>query len=298
MLKVCILDDYQDVIRHLKCFQLLDGYDIVLSHRAERNPQELAKIIGDAEVLVLTRERTVINEELLRLLPHLKLISQTGKIAPHLDLNACTERGICVAEGIGSPIAPAEQINIGQSIYGKTIGIWGYGKIGQRIARYSKAFGAEVLVWGSESSRQKALEQGFTAAASKEDFFRNADVVTLHLRLLPQTFGLVKTEDLMMMKDGAFFINTARAELVEKNGLENVLKSGKNIFVALDVFENEPIYDPDFPLLKYNQVICTPHLGYVEWNSYELYFSKAFENIIRFDNGTLVEFANPEVLKK
>ena len=323
MLKVCILDDYQDVIRHLKCFQLLDGYDIVLSHRAERNPQELAKIIGDAEVLVLTRERTVINEELLRLLPHLKLISQTGKIAPHLDLNACTERGICVAEGIGSPIAPAElcwalimnavrklpeamiamkqgkwQINIGQSIYGKTIGIWGYGKIGQRIAQYSKAFGAEVLVWGSESSRQKALEQGFTAAASKEDFFRNADVVTLHLRLLPQTLGLVKTEDLMMMKDGAFFINTARAELVEKNSLENVLKSGKNIFVALDVFENEPIYDPDFPLLKYNQVICTPHLGYVEWNSYELYFSKAFENIIRFDNGTLVEFANPEVLKK
>lgn len=283
--------------------------------------EKLAATISDAAVLVLTRERTAITDELLDKLPNLKLISQTGKISNHLDLAACTKHAVAVAEGVGSPIAPAEltwallmntvrkipqaiegmknskwQINIGSTINGKTIGIWGYGKIGQRIAQYAKAFGADVLVWGSDNSRQKAIEDGFKQAHSKEEFFKTADVITLHLRLTNETFGIVKEEDLSLMKDNSVLINTARAELIEKGSLEKVLASGQNISLGVDVYEEEPIYDKNFELLKYDNVVCTPHLGYVEQNGYELYFSKAFENVINFINGKPTNIANPEVI--
>jgi D-3-phosphoglycerate dehydrogenase len=206
--------------------------------------------------------------------------------------------------GVGSPIAPAEltwalllktirqipqaiegmkngkwQINIGTTISGKTLGIWGYGKIGQKIAQYAKAFGAKVLVLGSESSRKKAVNDGFEQANTKEIFFSNADIITLHLRLNSNTFGIVKESDLQSMKENAVLINVARAELIENEGLQNVLKSGKKLYVGVDVYENEPIYDKNFELLNMDNVVCTPHLGYVEQNSYELYFGKAFENV-------------------
>ncbi|WP_262487969.1 D-2-hydroxyacid dehydrogenase family protein [Elizabethkingia ursingii] len=290
-------------------------------HHTEKDVEKLAATISDAAVLVLTRERTAITDELLDKLPNLKLISQTGKISNHLDLAACTKHAVAVAEGVGSPIAPAEltwallmntvrkipqaiegmknskwQINIGSTINGKTIGIWGYGKIGQRIAQYAKAFGADVLVWGSDNSRQKAIEDGFKQAHSKEEFFKTADVITLHLRLTNETFGIVKEEDLSLMKDNSVLINTARAELIEKGSLEKVLASGQNISLGVDVYEEEPIYDKNFELLKYDNVVCTPHLGYVEQNGYELYFSKAFENVINFINGKPTNIANPEVI--
>lgn len=320
-MKITILDDYQNAIEKLHCFDILQGQNIEILHKTEKNPEKLSTLIADTEILVLTRERTEITNQLLIKLPKLKLISQTGKISNHLDLNACTKHKIAVAEGIGSPIAPAEltwallmntirqipqaiegmkngkwQINIGQTINGKIIGIWGYGKIGQKIAQFAKAFGASVLVWGSENSRNKAVEDGFQKAETKEDFFKTADIITFHLRLNENTIGIIKETDLLNMKDNGVLINTARAELIEKGALERVIKCGKNILVGVDVYEAEPIYDKDFELLKFDNVICTPHLGYVEQNGYELYFKNAFENAINFINGNPTNIANPEVL--
>lgn len=320
-MKITILDDYQHAIEKLDCFKLLKGQDVQILHETEKDPAKLAEKIKDAEIVVLTRERTEIKDELLSQLPKLKLISQTGKISNHLNLDVCTKHRVAVAEGVGSPIAPAEltwalimntvrqipqaiegmkngnwQINIGSTIHGKTIGIWGYGKIGKRIAQYAKVFGAKVLVWGSENSRDEAVKDGFQSAGTKQFFFENADIVTLHLRLTPQTQEIVKEIDLMSMKENGCLINTARAELIEKGALLKVLKSGKSIFAGLDVYEEEPVYDKDFELLKMTHVVCTPHLGYVEQNGYELYFSKAFENVVQFINGNPVNIANPEVL--
>lgn len=322
-MKITILDDYQHVIEDLQCFDLLKGQDVEILHETEKDPAKLASMIADTEVLVLTRERTEITDELLSKLPGLKLISQTGKISNHLNLDTCSRHHVAVAEGVGSPIAPAEltwallmntvrqipqaiegmkqgkwQINIGTTVHGKTLGIWGYGKIGQKIAQYAKAFGARVLVWGSENSRNKAVEDGFERAETQAGFFKNADIITLHLRLNDQTAGIVNEADLLSMKEGSVFINTARAELIEKGALLNVLKSGKNIFAGVDVYEDEPVYDTNFELLNMQHVICTPHLGYVEKNGYELYFGRAFENVINYINGNPSNIANPEVLKK
>jgi len=322
-MKITILDDYQNVIEKLKCFDILKGQNVQILHKTEKDPNKLSELLKDTEILVLTRERTEITDELLAKLPNLKLISQTGKISNHINLDTCTKYRVAVAEGVGSPIAPAEltwallmntvrqipqaiegmkngkwQINIGTTINGKTIGIWGYGKIGQKIAQYAKVFGANVLVWGSENSRNKAVEDGFLKAESKEYFFKNADIITLHLRLNQQTFGIVKEVDLLNMKNKSVLINTARAELIEKGALENILKNGKDIFIGVDVYEEEPIYDTNFELLKYDNVVCTPHLGYVEQNGYELYFGKAFENVINFINGNPTNIANPEIIIK
>lgn len=320
-MKIIIPDDYQDAVRQLECFRVLQGHEVHVYHHALRTVSAQADCFRDADVLVLTRERTKITAELLALLPKLKLISQTGKIGHHIDLAACTRHGVAVAEGTGSPIAPAElawalimnalrripqaisgmragewQVNLGESVAGKTIGIWGYGKIGQRIARYAKAFDAKVLVWGSETSRSKAASDGHLVASSKTAFFASADVVTLHLRLVAETEGIVTADDLSAMKPTAVFVNTARAELVERGALEAALKNGRPGFAALDVFENEPIFDRHHPLLLLPNVICTPHLGYVERNGYELYFGQAFENVIAFAQGNPQNIANPAVL--
>jgi D-3-phosphoglycerate dehydrogenase len=322
-MKIAILDDYQDSVRKLECFSLLNGHETALFNTPEKDPALLAALLQDAEALVLIRERTEITEALLKRLPNLKLISQTGKISNHLDLEACTRYNVAVAEGVGSPVAPAElawallmntvrqipqsiesmkegkwQATMGRTISGSIIGIWGYGKIGQRMAQYARAFGAKVLVWGSEASREKAVEDGFESAPTKELFFATADVVTLHLRLNDATHGIVKKEDLDAMKPRAAFINTARAELVEKNALVQCLKNGRPGFAGLDVYEDEPVYDTNFELLKMPNVVCTPHLGYVEKGGYELYFGKAFENIVAFAAGRPQNIANPEVLSR
>ncbi|WP_312923141.1 D-2-hydroxyacid dehydrogenase family protein [Empedobacter brevis] len=321
-MNIAILDDYQHAVSQLTCFELLKDFNVKLLDKTYQNPKDLAKEIQDAEILVLIRERTKIDDELLSLLPNLKLISQTGKISNHLDLAACTKYGVAVAEGIGSPIAPAEltwalimnatrkipqaieamkkgewQTNIGSAIHGKTIGIWGYGKIGQKIAQYAKVFGAEVLVWGSENSRQKAIEDGYQAANSREEFFSISDVISLHIRLNEETKGIVKFEDLKLMKREAVIVNTSRAELIEENALSKALSQNTPTYAALDVYEIEPIYDQTNEFLKNPNVICTPHLGYVEENSYELYFSKAFENAINFIAANPTNIANSEVLE-
>lgn len=320
-MKITILDDYQHAVKRLNCIKLLENQQVDFVNYTIKNDIDLAGKLAGTNILVLIRERTIINESLLKLLPDLKLISQTGKISNHLDLAACTKYKIAVAEGVGSPIAPAEltwalimntirkipqaidgmkngnwQINIGSTVHGKTIGIWGYGKIGQLIAQYARVFGARVLVWGSQVSRDKAISDGFEQAETKETFFKSADIITLHLRLNQNTFGLVRLEDLLMMKSNAVLINTARAELIEKGALLTFLKAHPSNFAGIDVFENEPIYDRYFEYLGLSNIICTPHLGYVEENGYELYFKKAFENVMNFIKGNPTNIANPEVL--
>jgi D-3-phosphoglycerate dehydrogenase len=320
-MKITILDDYQNAVSKLACIKLLSAHEITIQTRTFATPQELAKSLQATEVLVLIRERTAITDELLAQLPQLKLISQTGKASNHLDVAACTRRNIAVAEGIGSPVAPAElawslilnasrqipqaieamkkglwQTNIGKALCGQTLGIWGYGKIGQRVAKYAKAFDMNVVVWGRDASLKKAVADGYSVAASKEEFFSTVDILSLHLRLVEATKHIVKASDLALMRPDSLFVNTSRAELIEENALLNALQLGRPCFAALDVFENEPILTPHHPLLQMPNVLCTPHLGYVEQAGYELYFSKAFENIVAFAQGTPTNILNPEVL--
>ncbi|HRI00196.1 MAG TPA: D-2-hydroxyacid dehydrogenase family protein [Saprospiraceae bacterium] len=321
-MKITILDDYQHVIEGLDCYKLLEGLNVEIIHEYINDLDILSQRLQDTEILVLTRERTAISEDLLKRLAALKLISQPGKISNHIDLNACNKYRVAIAEGIGSPIAPAElswallmntlrkipqaiegmkkglwQTNIGDCVYGKTIGIWGYGKIGQRMAQYAKAFGAQVLVCGSDASREKAVQDGFKAAIDRTTFFSQADIVSLHLRLNEQTYGIVKEKDLLAMRANAVLINTSRAELIEKGALQSVIRSRPDLSFGLDVYEFEPIFDADFPLFNAPNIVCTPRLGYVEKNSYELYFRKAFENVIAFFGGNPTSIFNPDVLK-
>lgn len=306
-MKIAVLDDYQDIVRQLKCFDLIKHLDITIYNDTIKDIDILVNRLNEYDIILLIRERTIINEELLSQLPKLKLISQTGKISNHLDIEAYKKYNVKILEGIGSPIAPAEltwnlimnsirqvpnaindcksgkwQTNIGRTINGKTIGIWGYGKIGRLIAKYASAFDAKAKIWGSEFSRTAALQEGYSVFESKDELFETSDVVTLHLRLSTKSHNCVQYEDLIKMKANSIFVNTSRAELVEKDALYNALMLGKPGFAALDVYENEPIYDKNYPFFNMPNVICTPHLGYVEENSYELYFRVAFENILKY----------------
>lgn len=320
-MRISIPDDYQDCIRSLRCYEMIKDHEITILTRHIDNIKLKVKALNDPEILVLTRTRTIVDDELLSNLPNLKMISQTGKNANHIDIEACTKRGIAVAESKGNPIATAEltwclimsglrlipqaingmktgnwQVNIGRRVYGKTIGIWGYGKIGRRIAKYADAFGAQVIIWGSDVSRQKALSDGYNTVNTKAEFFKSCDVISLHLRLKPSTRGIVRKEDLLMMKEDALLVNTARAGLIEPNGIIEALKHGRPGYAALDVFDEEPIFDSKHPLLQMPNVICTPHLGYVEQEGYELYFSQAFENVCAFIDGENSNIVNLDAL--
>ncbi|MEZ5537050.1 MAG: D-2-hydroxyacid dehydrogenase family protein [Thiolinea sp.] len=323
-MKIAILDDYQNVVKDLSCFDLLTGHEVTIFQDTLTDTDALAERLRDQEALVLIRERTVITDELLARLPKLKLISQTGKISNHVSLTDCTRHGVAFAEGSGSPVAPAELcwalimaasrhllpyashlqagqwqqsgLGLGRTLDGLTLGIWGYGKIGQRIARYAEAFGMQVLIWGREPSRKLAQEHGFRAATDQAEFFRNADVLSLQLRLNEATRHCVKLSDLQQMKTDALLVNTSRAELIEPGALAAALQSGRPGYAAVDVYENEPASAETGALLGMHNVLCSPHLGYVEQNSYELYFRIAFENVNAFFNGRAQNIANPEVL--
>ncbi|WKE64310.1 D-2-hydroxyacid dehydrogenase family protein [Gallaecimonas kandeliae] len=320
-MKVAILDDYQDAVRRLPCFSQLQGFDVsVFNDSPPRD--ELVKRLKDMDALVLIRERTSIDDALLAQLPRLRLISQTGKISNHLALGACSRHGVAVAEGVGSPVAPAELCwtlimaasrqllpyaealkaghwqqapSLGRTLDGLTLGIWSYGKIGKRVAHYGRAFGMRVLVWGGEESRAQALADGFELAEGREAFFRESDVLSLHLRLVDATRGLVTAADLALMKPDALLVNTSRAELIAPGALLAALEAGRPGFAALDVFETEPLAEAE-PLLALPNVLCSPHLGYVEQSSYQLYFKVAFENLLAFKEGHPANIANPQVL--
>ncbi len=310
-MKIVILDDYQDTVRYLACFSLLHEHDVRILTQTYTDTDVLAKEIADAEALVLIRERTKISAELLAKLPHLKVISQTSRIGKHVDVDACAKQGITLMEGRGSPIAPAElcwalimassrhivpyasnlshdawqnsgTLGLGRVLNGMTLGIWGYGNIGQRVAQFGKVFGMKVLVWGRESSRLRAQENGFESADSKEAFFASCDILSLHLKLNEATRFCVTKTDLERMKKDALLVNISRAELVESGALFEVLSQNPMKKAALDVFENEPATLENEPLLSLKNVLCTPHLGYVEEQNYELYFKSAFENIVAY----------------
>jgi len=324
-MKIAILDDYQNVVNKLNCYAQLEGLDTTVYTDMPASFDELVNRLTDKEALVLIRERTEISPELLARLPNLKLISQTGKISNHINVEACNQHRVAIAEGVGSPIAPSElcwslilassrhivpyvdnfqqgswqnsgSLGLGRTLNDLTMGIWGYGKIGQRIAQYARVFGMQVLVWGSEASRQKALSDGFQAAPSKQDFFARSDVLSLHLRLSSKTEACVTYDDLQLMKKDALIVNTSRAQLIEPNALERSLKAGRPGFAALDVYDSEPATLEQEPLLTMPNVLCAPHLGYVEKNNYELYFNIAFENVVNYLNGAPKNIANPEVL--
>ena len=316
---IVIPDDYQNCVRSLKCFATLAGHEVTVFNDTVKDVDALTERFRDAQALVLTRERTRVGAELLDRLPRLRIISQTGKLAGHVDLDACTQRGIAVAEGSGAGSATAElawllmlasrrhlvdevnrlrgglwQGSLGQQLQGQRLGIWGYGRVGRQVAAYGKPFGMQVWVWGREASLAQARADGFEAAPSREAFFEQSDVISLHVRLNAQTQGLVAEADLDRMKTSALFVNTSRAELLAPGALERALQRGRPGFAAVDVFEEEPVLGATHPLLKLPNALCTPHLGYVETDNYERYFGTAFENIVAFDAGRPQGIANPD----
>jgi D-3-phosphoglycerate dehydrogenase len=328
-MKIAILDDYQDSVRHLDAFNLLAGHDVKVFTNTARGAGQLAIRLAEFDALVLIRERTNFPKALLEKLPNLKLISQTGKVSGHIDVKAATAQGIAIVEGVGDPTAPAELTwalimaasrrvpqyvanlkvgawqsvstnaalnTIGVALKGRRLGIWGYGKIGRLVAGYGKAFGMQVTVWGREPSRKQAEADGYSVAASKEAFFSECDIVTLHLRLNDATHGIVGAADLARMKTTALFVNTSRAELVENGALEPALEVGRPGYAALDVYEAEPLAASS-ALLRMDNVVAAPHLGYVEKDGYELYFRAAFQNIVDFANGAPKNVLNPEALR-
>jgi D-3-phosphoglycerate dehydrogenase len=332
-MNIIILDDYQDAVRKLRCATRLEPYSAKVFTNTVKGIGQLSVRLRDAEVLVLIRERTQFPRALLEKLPKLRLIVQTGKVGAHIDVETCTRLGIAVADGSGSPVAAAEltwalimaamrrlpqyignlkhgawqqsglkaasmpaNFGLGLVLRGRTLGVWGYGKIGQLVAGYGRAFGMRVTVWGSAASRERAVMDGFEAAESRESFFEECDVLSVHLRLCAATRAIVKLEDLARMKPTALFVNTSRAELVEENALVSALNKGRPGLAAVDVFEAEPILQ-GHPLLRLENAICTPHIGYVEQDSYELYFGAAFDNVINFINSTPTNIVNPDALK-
>jgi D-3-phosphoglycerate dehydrogenase len=332
-MNVVILDDYQDAVRKLQCASKLDPYSAKVYTNTVKGIGQLSVRLRDADIIVLIRERTHITRQLVEKLPRLRLIAQTGRVGSHVDLEACTERGIAVAEGVGSPVAPAEltwalimaamrrlpqyistlkhggwqqsgmksasmppNFGLGMVLKGKTLGIWGYGKIGQLVAGYGRAFGMKVLVWGRQAAREKAVADGHQAATSQEELFMQSDVLSLHLRLNEETTGIVTLEDLGRMKPTALLVNTSRAELVAPEALIAALNRGRPGMAAIDVFESEPILQ-GHALLRLENCICTPHIGYVELDSYELYFGAAFDNVVNFIRGTPTNIVNPGALQ-
>lgn len=304
---IVIPDDYQDAVHTLACFAKLDGHRVTIYNDTVKDIDALAERFADADALVLIRERTQITDALLAKLPRLQLISQTGKGAAHIDLDACERRGVTVAVGTGSPVAPAEltwalvlaasrriphevarlraggwQSTLGTALRGRTLGIFGYGKIGSLVASYGRAFGMNVVAWGRAGSLARAAADGFAVASSDADLFTRADVLSLHLRLTKETRGIVTAAHLASMKPEALLVNTSRAELVAPGALEAALRAGRPGFAAVDVYEEEPVLGAAHPLLALDNALCTPHLGYVERDSYELYFGQAFDNVVAF----------------
>jgi D-3-phosphoglycerate dehydrogenase len=322
-MKIAILDDYFDTVRTLPCFSKLAGHEVTIWNDHAQDEAVLAERLRDTEVLVLIRERTKISGLLLEQLPKLRLISQRS-VYPHIDIAACTRLGVIVSsdQHAGTPsFAAAEltwaltlaaarqlpqqvaalkagrwQIGVGTTLRGKTLGIFGYGRIGATVAGYGRAFGMNVLVWSGPESLERAYVDGFVAARSKAAFFSECDGVSLHLRLYPATRGIVGADDLARMKPDAILVNTSRAALIAPGALVAALQAGRPGMAAVDVFEEEPVTDPAHPLLTMDNVICTPHIGYVSRDEYQTQFTDIFEQIVSYAAGRPINVVNPDVL--
>jgi D-3-phosphoglycerate dehydrogenase / 2-oxoglutarate reductase len=324
-MKIAILDDYHDTLRTLRCFGKLGGHDVTIWNDHVQDVDALAGRLRDTEVLVLIRERTQIRAKLLERLPHLRLISQRS-VYPHIDVDTCTRLGIIVSSGQhpGTPsYAAAEltwalvlaamrqipqqvaalkagqwQIGVGSSLRDKTLGIFGYGRIGSVVAGYGRAFGMNVLVWAREATLVQARADGYATAASKAALFAESDVLSLHMRLVPATRGIVTAADLARMKPSALLVNTSRAPLIEPGALVDALRAGRPGLAAVDVFEEEPVRDPRHPLLLLDNVVATPHIGYVSRDEYEIQFADIFDQILAYAAGAPINVVNPEVLPR
>jgi D-3-phosphoglycerate dehydrogenase len=323
-MKITILDDYFDTLRTLPSFAKLNGHDVEIFTDHVQDTDRLAARLKDTEALVLIRERTQIGAPLLERLTRLRLISQRS-VYPHIDIDACTALGIIVSSDLhaGTPsyataeltwgliLAAARQIpqqmqslqrgqwqmGVGSTLRGKTLGIYGYGRIGGAVARYGQAFGMHVVIWAREASRQRAHADGLDVAKSKEDFYSSCDVITFHMRLVPDTRGIVTDADLARMKPTSLLVNTSRAALIAPGALVRGLEAGRPGAAAVDVFEEEPLVDPNHPLLRMPNVVCTPHIGYVTRDEYELQFSDVFDQIVAYAAGSPINVVNPSVLQ-
>jgi len=324
-MKISILDDYHDTIRGLPSFRKLHGHEVTIWNDHEQDVAALAERLADTDVLVLIRERTKIRTPLLEQLPKLKLISQRS-VYPHIDIETCTRLGIIVSSSQhpGTPsYATAEmtwglilaavrqipqqvaamkagkwQTGVGRTLRGHTLGLYGYGRIARAVAEYAKAFGMTVIVWAREDSRNAARKDGLTVPESKQAFFEACDVLSLHMRLVEATRHIVGAKDLARMKPTALLVNTSRAPLIEPGALVEALRSGRPGMAAVDVYEEEPVRDPRHPLLALDNVICTPHIGYVTEDEYEIHFSDIFDQITAYADGTPINVVNPDVLSK
>ena len=323
-MRVAILDDYQNVFRTLKCYSRLKGHEVAVYHDSVKEPGKLAERLKGAEAVILLQQRTPFPRAAAEKAATLKVISQTGRNANHIDLSACTEKGILVCgTGAGAVNHTAEltwglifsvlrhipeevqqlkagkwQTTLGTTVAGKTLGIYAYGRIGSIVARAGRAFDMKVVCWGREGSTGRARADGYEIAASREAFFESADIVSLHIPLNKETRGIVKHSDLARMKPTALIVNTSRGPIIEAGALEQALREGRPGFGAVDVFDDEPVLGGNHPLLKMANVVCTPHLGYVDRDTYEKYYGAAVDNILAYAEGKPANLLNPEVLKK
>ncbi|MBN9485792.1 MAG: D-2-hydroxyacid dehydrogenase family protein [Alphaproteobacteria bacterium] len=322
-MKLTILDDYFDTLRTLPCFAKLAGHEVKIWNDHLQDVDRLADRLADTEVLVLIRERTKIRTPLLERLPRLRLISQRS-VYPHIDVDTCTRLGVIVSSSqhpgtpsygtaeftwglllaamrqipqqVASLKAGHWQMGVGSGLRGKMLGIYGYGRIGSTVAGYGKAFGMQVQVWAREAARAKAVADGYAAADSREAFFSASDIVSLHLRLVDATRGIITADDLARMKPTALLVNTSRAALIAPGVLVRALKAGRPGMAAVDVYEEEPLTDVTHPLLAMPNVVCTPHIGYVSRDEYEVQFSDIFDQIVAYAAGTPINVVNRDVL--
>lgn len=321
-MKIAILDDWFDTLRNLPCFEKLAGLDVTVFNDHLDDVDALAERLRPFDAVVLFRERTSITAELLDKLPNLRLISQRG-VYPHVDVDACTQNGTLLCSNLNKGSAPSYaapehtwalimaamrqipqqmsnmqsgnwQMGVGKTLYGRTLGLYGYGRIAKRVETYAQAFGMNVMWWGSPDGRARAKADGKTVAPSRDAFFASADVVSVHVRLLPETSGIITAQDLDAMQRGAVFVNTSRAGLIEPNALLNALNNGRPGMAAIDVFDIEPVTDANDPLVNHPNIICTPHIGFVTEDELDLQFADIFDQVVAFDVGKPINIINPE----
>lgn len=318
-MRIAIIDDYSRAFANLRCAAKLEGHRLDIFHDAPRDADELAARLAEAEAVLLTQQRTALPRAILERLPRLRLISQTGRNVDHIDIAACRALGITVCAGGGGGVeATAEltwalilaalrhipeevqrlrdgqwQGSLGTGVSGRVLGLYGLGRIGGRVARVGKAFGMRILCWGREGTRERAAAAGYAVADSRERFFAESDVLSLHIRLTPDTRGVVTAADLARMKPGALLVNTSRAPIIEAGALEAALRQGRPGRAAVDVYEEEPVLGGRHPLLALPNALCTPHLGYVEEATYETLYDAAVEQILAFEAGRPINLLEP-----
>jgi D-3-phosphoglycerate dehydrogenase len=323
-MKIAVIDDYQDAFRTLRCYPKLQGHEVLVHNYTEKDPHRLAERLKEAEAVILTQARSPFPRALIERLPKLRLISQTGRSTGHIDIAACTEHGVAVsAAGKATAHPTAEltwglilaalrhipyevqrlraghwQSTVGVSVQGKTLGIYAYGRIGSLVANVGPAFGARVVCWGRAGSLARAREAGYEIAQSRSALFAESDILSLHLPLNTETRGIVTAEDLARMKHSALIVNTSRAGIIAEGALVGALKAGRPGSAAVDVFEDEPVTGAAHPLLKMDNVVATPHLGYVERDNYELYYGLVVDQILAFASGNPINVLNPEAIGK